>query len=69
MLSGATLNEWTHQLCLVDYLLIYLTDSSKLIEPLKQIDNNKNDGQPRIGLADPNGWEAINRDLLNKWLD
>jgi len=69
MLSGATLNEWTHQLCLVDYLLIYLTDSGKLIEPLKQIDNNKNDGQPRIGLADPNGWEAINKDLLNKWLD
>lgn len=69
MLSGATLDDYTHQLCLVDYLLIYLTESSKLIQLLRLIDNNKIDRQPRIGLTEPSEWEAFNKDMLKKWLD
>jgi hypothetical protein len=68
MLSGATVNDWTHQLCLVDYLLIYVTDSEKLGDSLKQIDNNTIDRLTRIGLMEPNSWTKYNTDLLNDWL-
>lgn len=68
MLSAATLNDWTHQLCLVDYLLIYLTDPTKLIPFLAHIDNNSTTRLTRIGLADADSWAAYNSVLLQQAL-
>lgn len=67
MLSAASLDKDTHQIHLVDYLLIYLSDKNRLVDLLKRLDNNTLDRQPRIGLTTKEYWESFNFDLLNKW--
>jgi len=68
MLSAASLNDSIHQLHLVDYLIIYITNPTKLVEVLKEIDNNNLENLVRVGLTDPKLWEKFNFDLINKIL-
>ena len=67
MMSAASLDQETHQICLVDYLIIYLTNQNKLVPILKEIDNNNLERLPRIGLSGIQSWESFNNDLLNRW--
>jgi len=67
MLSAASLNEWTHVIHMVDYILFYFTDRSKLVDVFTEIDNNTVDRFVRIGLLDPVNWENYNFDLIKKW--
>lgn len=66
MLSAASRNEWLHELHLVDYILFYLTDKDKLVDGLKEINNNKLDSLVKIGLTKPEMWRSYNNDLINK---
>lgn len=66
MLSAASLNENMHQLHLVDYFVIYLTDRNKLIESLIRIDNNRVDGCVKVGLSDPQQWKDFNFGMVRE---
>lgn len=66
MLSAASLNEYMHQLHLVDYFVIYLTDQNKLIDSLKRIDNNRIEGFVKVGLSDPQHWKDFNFSMIKE---
>ena len=66
MLSAASLNSSIHQIHLVDYLVFYVTDRSKLIHDFVEIDNNNLDRNVRIGLTTSELWEKFNFNLINK---
>ena len=66
MLSAASYNDWMHQIHLVDYVLLYLTDRGKLIERLREIDNNGLNNLVRIGLTDKSSWETFNFNMIKK---
>ena len=66
MMSAASYNTWLHQIHLVDYVLLYLTDPSKLINTLIMLDNNRTNGLVRIGMSDPNEWKDFNLDMLRE---
>ena len=68
MMSAASYNTSLHQIYLVDYLLIYLTDQTKLISNLKKLDNNKTNGYVRIGLSDPDEWKDFNFKMIKESL-
>lgn len=66
MMSVASYNTSMHQIHLVDYVLLYLTDPSKLINTLITLDNNRTNGLVRIGMTDPNEWKDFNRDMVRE---
>jgi hypothetical protein len=66
MLSAASRDEWIHEMHLVDFIIFYLTDNTKLINGLKEIDNNNLEKLVRVGLTSPNRWESYNFELINK---
>lgn len=68
MLSAGSYNDWMYQIHLVDYVLIYLTDNSQLINELRIIDNNRVENLVRIGLVDKDSWESFNFKSLDKAL-
>lgn len=68
MLSAGTYNDWMHQIHLVDYVLIYLTDNSQLINELRIIDNNRVENLVRIGLVDKDSWESYNFKMIDNVL-
>jgi hypothetical protein len=69
MLSAASISEWYHQIHLVDYVLIYLTDGQKLVDRLKKLDNNRLDGFVRIGIIERLAWRNFNFDMLREAME
>lgn len=68
MLSAASLNETIHQLHLVDYLIFYILDKTKLSKGFLPIDNNRPHESIRVGLMSPKQWQNLNYDLINKMM-
>ena len=68
MLSAGSYNDWMHQIHLVDYVLIYLTDNSQLINELRIIDNNRVENLVRIGIVDKESWESFNFKMIDNVL-
>ncbi len=66
MLSAGSYNDWMHQVHLVDYVLIYLTNQEKLIDRLRVINNNRLNDFVRIGLTDKSSWENFNINMINE---
>jgi hypothetical protein len=66
MMSAASYDKSIHQIHLVDYVLFYLTDPSKLINTLIILDNNRLNGLVRIGLTDSKSWKDFNLDMLRE---
>jgi hypothetical protein len=66
MLSAASYCSWLHQMHLVDYVLIYITDEQKFADGLKKIDNNRLDGQVRIGTIERSAWKNFNYNMLKE---
>jgi len=60
MLSAASLGDYLHEIFLVDYLILFLTDSDKTESQLKEIDNNNLDKLVRIGLVSVDNWKKYN---------
>jgi hypothetical protein len=66
MMSAASYNTWMHQIHLVDYILFYFTEPSKMINTLTILDNNRTNGLVSIGLTHPNEWKDFNRDMVKE---
>jgi len=66
MLSVSSINEYTHMLHLVDYVLIYATGKSEL-DTIPEINNNTLNRFVRVGLTEPEHWREFNFNLLKKW--
>lgn len=63
-LSVASIDEDIHQLFLVDYVVLYLTDKTKLLPILEVIDNNFDKRPTRIGIMEPKQWKDYNYGVL-----
>ncbi len=66
MMLAASYDTSIHQIHLVDYVLFYLTDPSKLINTLITLDNNRLNGLVRIGIIDPISWKDFNLDIMRE---
>lgn len=66
MLSAASRTNYLHELHLVDYIVFYLTEKDKLVDGLKEINNNISENLVKIGLVTPERWKSYNYDLINK---
>jgi hypothetical protein len=60
MLSAASLNDWLHELHLIDYIVFYLTNNEKLVDGFKSINNNNLIGPVRVGLTSEDNWKSFN---------
>jgi hypothetical protein len=69
MMSAASYDTWLHQIHLVDYVLFYLTDPSKLINTLTILNNNRTNGLVRIGMIDSKEWKDFNLDMMKESLN
>jgi hypothetical protein len=69
MLSAASRTEWLHELHLVDYIVLYLTDKDKLVDGLKEINNNNIESSVKVGLTTPERWKTYNYDILGKMFE
>jgi hypothetical protein len=64
MLSAVSLNEWVHEIHLVDYIIFYFTDKEKNTDGLKEIENNNLVNMVKVGLASIEGWKSYSNEMI-----
>jgi len=68
MISAASLNEWVHEMHLVDYIIFYFTDKGKNAVGLEEIDNNNLDNLVRVGLLPIEDWKSYSNEMVSSIL-
>jgi len=68
MLSAASMDGWWHEMHLVDYIIFYFTDKEKMIDGLKQLDNNNLINRVKVGLLSTESWKSYSFDMIKKAL-
>ena len=63
-LSAASMGGWLHEMHLVDYIIFYFTDTGKIIEGLKKLDNNNLKNRVRVGLTSTDSWKSYSYDMV-----
>lgn len=66
MLSAASMDDWLHEMHLVDYIILYFTEKERIGGSLKELDNNNLVNRVRVGLTSTESWKSYSYEMIKK---